>query len=133
MRLKLKEEPREWRKSAWLSAVGLAVMSSVLHWRRALPTAWWLAALAMLALVALAAWIRPPWFRGFYRFSNRMGFAIVEVGGRGVLAVFFLIIVTPLGLVLRASGKDPLRLKRPAPSASCWVECKESSPLERMF
>jgi hypothetical protein len=132
MRLKLKEDPREWRKSACLSALGLAMMSSLLRWRRHLRAEWWLAALIVLALIALCAWIRPRWFRGYYRFSSRVGFAIVEVGGRAVLALFFLIVIIPLGLLLRIAGKDPLRLKRPS-SATRWVQSKESSPLERMF
>jgi hypothetical protein len=133
MRLKLNEDPGEWRKSACLSALGLAVAGTVLHWRRVLPAGGWLAELAALALIALGAWLRPRWFRGYYRFSSRMGFAIVEWGGRAVLALFFLFVVTPLGLVLRAAGKDPLRLKRPPRSATCWSQSKESSPLERMF
>jgi hypothetical protein len=133
MRLKLKEDPREWRKSAWFSALGLAVASSVLHWRGVLPAHWWLAGLAALALAALGAAFWPRCFRGYYRFSSRLGFAMVEWAGRAVLALFFLIVVTPIGLLLRAAGKDPLRLKRPPPPATCWIESKESSPLERMF
>lgn len=133
MRLVLKEEPGEWRKSALLSALGLAVMSTLLRWRLVLPTQWWLAVLAALGLVAAAACVRPRWFRGFYRFSSRLGFEIAQFGGRVVLGLLFLAVVTPLGLVLRALGKDPLRLKRPPSAATCWTETKESSSLERMF
>jgi DMSO/TMAO reductase YedYZ heme-binding membrane subunit len=132
MRLKLKEDPREWRKSAWLSALGLAAMSSLLRWRRALPATAWAVILALLAVAAVAAWIRPRLFRGFYRLSNRAGFVMVEALGRIVLGLFFLLALTPLGVAMRLLGKDPLRLKRPA-SASCWAASKESSPLERMF
>ncbi len=133
MRLKLKEDPREWRKSASLSALGLAVAITVLHWRRILPLGGWVAGLTVLALVASSAWLRPRWFRGYYRFTQRLGFALVEFGGCAVLALFFIIIIIPLGLVLRILGKDPLRLKRPTRSVTYWIESKENSPLDRMF
>jgi hypothetical protein len=133
MRLKLKEDPREWRKSGCLGALGLAVASTILHWRRVLPPAGWLAALAVLSVIASSAWLRPGWFRGYYRFSSRVGFAIVEFGGRAVLALFFIGIIVPLGLLFRVLGKDPLRLKRPPSSSTYWIESKENSPLDRMF
>ncbi len=133
MKLKLKEEPKEWRKAAWMSALGLAVFSSLLRWRRVLPVAAWVLVLCALAALAVAAAVRPRWFRGYYRFSAKLGFAISQTAGRIVLALFFFIIVTPLGLVLRLLGKDPLRLRHPVGAASYWSEVRRKSSLEQLF
>ncbi len=133
MKLKLKEEPKEWRKAAWMSALGLAVFSSLLRWRRVLPVAAWVLVLCALAALAVAAAVRPRWFRGYYRFSAKLGFAISQTVGRIVLALFFFIIVTPLGLVLRLLGKDPLRLRHPVGAASYWSEVRRKSSLEQLF
>jgi len=133
MKLKLKEEPKEWRKAALMSALGLTVLSSVLRWRRVLPVAAWAAALCLLAVVAVAAALRPRWFRGYYRFSAKVGFALSQAAGYVVLAIFFVIVITPLGLIMRMLGKDPLRLRRPAGAESHWSEIRRKSSLDRLF
>ena len=133
MKLNLKEDPKEWRKSALLTALGLTLLSTVLRWRHVLSANTWHAALAVLAVVALAAWLQPGWFRGWYRFSMRLGFALSQFIGRVVLLVFFLLVMTPLGWLLRLTGKDPLQLKRPSDARSYWHPARDCSPLERLF
>jgi hypothetical protein len=133
MKLKLREEPKEWRKAAWMSALGLAILASLLRWRRLLPVAAWGLVLCLLAALALAAALRPRWFRGYYRFSAKLGFAISQMAGRVILAILFFVVVTPLGLVLLMLGKDPLRLRRPAGTESYWSEVRQKSSLERLF
>ena len=133
MKLKLKEEPKEWRKAAWMSALGLALLSSLLRWRRVLPVAAWAAALCLLAALAVAAALRPRWFRGYYRFSAKVGFGLSHTAGVVVLALLFFIVVTPLGLAMRMLGKDPLRLRRPAGTGTHWSEVRRKSSLDRLF
>lgn len=133
MRLKLKENPNEWRKAAWLSALGLALLASLLRWRRILPTAGWVAALGLLAAVALGALAQPRWFRAYYRFSSRLGFRLAQIIGYGALAVAFALVLTPLGLVLRLLGKDLLRLKRPRNANTYWTPSRQGTPLDRLF
>jgi len=133
MKLNLKDEPKEWRKSALLAALGLALLSSVLRWRRVLGNNFWLVVLATLALTALAALLQPRWFRGYHRFSMRLGFALSQGLGRVALILFFLFILTPVGFLLRLWGKDPLQLKRPAQSDTFWKTAKDPSPLDRLF
>ena len=133
MRLKLSEAPKQWRKTALLSALGLAVLSSLLHWRRVLPGAAWVAVLGILGAAALAAALAPRLFRGYYRFSQRLGFHLSRGIGYVALLLIFLLVLTPLGLLARALGKDLLRLKRPARGQSGWVPARENSPLDRLF
>ena len=133
MKLNFKEEPKEWRKSALLTALGLAILSSVLRWRRHLPVNFWCALLALLGLVAICAVLQPRWFRGWYRLSLRLGFYSSQFIGRCVLAVFFVFILTPLGFVLRLMGKDPLQLKRPHNAATYWHQARDGNPLDRLF
>ena len=133
MKLKLKEDPKEWRKAAWMSALGLTVLSSLLRWRRVLPVAVWALILFLLASVAVAAALRPRWFRGYYRFTSKLGFRISQFAGYVVLAILFVFIITPLGLVMRLLGKDPLRLRRPSGVETYWSEIRRKSSLDRLF
>ncbi|HUD84391.1 MAG TPA: SxtJ family membrane protein [Candidatus Saccharimonadales bacterium] len=132
MKLKLSEDPKEWRKGAWMSALGLAIFSSLLRWRGVLPVAAWRVVLAALAAIAVAAAVEPRWFRGFHRFSMRLGFAISQLAGRIILACFFIVVVTPLAIIRRMIGKDPLRLQRPT-TESYWTTAPPKTPLDRLF
>jgi hypothetical protein len=133
MKLNFKEDPREWRKQALLTLLGLALISGLLRWRRVLAPEVWYVGLAVLAAVAACALIWPRWFRGYYRFSLRAGFWLGLKLGRFLLRVVFLVLVTPLGWGLRLMGKDPLQLRRPDPSASGWHRAREWGPLDRLF
>ena len=133
MRLNFKEDPKEWRKSALLTVLGLAILSSLLHWRKHLPVNAWLTLLGLLGLAAVCAIWQPRWFRSWYRLSLRLGFYSSQFIGRCVLILFFIFIITPLGLMLRLAGKDPLQLTRPNKPATYWRPAKACSPLDRLF
>jgi hypothetical protein len=133
MKLNFKEDPKEWRKSALLTLLALAILSSALRWRRHLPVNAWWALLALLGLASICACVQPRWFRGWYRCSLWLGFYSGQLLGRCVLILIFIFVLTPLGLVLRMFGKDPLQLKRPPSAATYWHSSKDSSPLDRLF
>ena len=133
MKLKFKEDPKEWRKQALLAAFGIALISSVLRWRRVLTPHVWLCILTVSMLLAGCACLRPKWFRGYYRLSMRLGYASSRVFGFIALVVFFIFILTPVGLALRIAGKDPLQLKRPLNADTFWQSARDPNPLDRLF
>lgn len=133
MKLKFKEEPKEWRKSALLTLGGVALMSTLLRWRHVIGQTAWLSALGIAAMLAVCACLNPRWFRGYYRLSLRLGFFLGQCLGRVVLTLFFLFIITPVGWLLRLAGKDPLQLKRQNDAQTYWQEARECSPLNRLF
>ncbi len=133
VKLRLKENPREWQKAVWFGTLGLAILSTVLRWRRILGSTPWAVVLAFLAALALCAWARPAWFRVYYRLASRAGFRVGQVVGFVMLGLLFLLLVTPLGLTLRLARKDPLRLKRSPAAVTFWNTAKPASPLERLF
>jgi hypothetical protein len=42
-----------------------------------------------------------------------------------LLTIVFVVVVTPLGLLLRLFGSDPLRLKRDPKASTYWIERKQ--------
>lgn len=133
MRLRLKEDPKEWRKRAALGAFGPAVILVVLSWRGVISNTSFLALLAVMALAVLCAWIRPGLFRGYYRFTTRLGFYATQFVGKAVLALLFFVVITPFGLLLRGMGKDLLQLKSSRDKTSFWRPAKKDSSLDSMF
>ncbi len=133
MRLVFKEDPKAWQKQAWLTLLGLGVISLLLAWRHRLTHQVCGGVVAVLALAAVGALVRPRWFRGYYRLSMRLGFYFSQCVGYIVLAVLFVFVVTPLGIVLRLAGKDPLQIRRPRNATTYWSPGREFGPLDRMF
>ncbi len=133
MKLKLKEQPIEWQK---FTAVMVAAAGAGLFLLRRKRVVSWnvvLAAGALLALALLLCALRPRWFRGFYRVGMTASFHVGQVMGWVALTIFFLAVLTPLGLLLRLLGKDLLRLKRANNTGSYWHPTRASSPFDRQF
>jgi len=133
MRVKLKEKPSEWWKFTAVMAV-VAGLAAFLAFRRGIlsRSALETVALVLVSILIIAA-IRPIWFRGFYRIGMTASFHVGQVMGKVLLTVFFLLIVTPLGLLLRITGKDLLGLKRNRATTSYWRESRPPGPLDRQF
>ena len=55
-----------------------------------------------------------------------------QCGQSVLIIVLFYGVVTPVGLTMRAFGKDPLRLRRDANAASYWIDCREGSEASDM-
>ena len=127
MQLKLKENPREWLKFTAVMALLVSVLSFLLY----RPVFWSVLGISFATLIVCA--LRPRWFRGFYRGGMTVSFHIGQVMGRILLTIFFLTVVTPMGLLLRLSGKDLLQLKRPAGANTYWRQAKTSNQFDRMF
>jgi hypothetical protein len=133
MRVRLKEDPKEWRKSTLLTVLALTILSSILCWRGVLSVQGWRAMLFVLALASLTSLFFPRWFRGYYRVSTRFGFWLSLMLARIVLTGLFFIVITPLALIFRLSGKDALHLKRSSDVGTYWTSSKPTSPLDRLF
>ena len=131
--LRLKEQPIEWIKFTAVIGIAVNAILWMLWWQGLLHDAIQvtMTALALLA-VALAA-LRPYWFRGFYRGGMTASFQFGQVIGKVLLTLFFFLLVTPMGLLLRLFGKDLLNLKAPPEESSCWHPSKSSREFDRMF
>jgi hypothetical protein len=133
MRLHLKEDPKEWRKAALLGLIGPLAIIGLLRHRGVISANCVAETLALIALAGLVAWVRPRWFRGYYRFTTRLGFYIIQVVGRVALVAVFFVILTPFGCFLRLLGKDLLQLKPPRDKQTFWQAARQDTSLDRMF
>lgn len=87
---------------------------------------WWLAALAV-ALLAVAL-VQAEWLAPLNRVWSKVAQFLHQVVATLILAFLFYAVVTPTGLLMRAFGKDPLRL-RPDPNAkSYWIPRSPPGP-----
>jgi hypothetical protein len=79
---------------------------------------WWLGA-AGIALLFGLFW--PAALAPLNRVWLRLGLVLYKVVNPVAMGLVFFTTVVPIGLVMRALGKDPLRLKRDSSAASYWI------------
>lgn len=78
--------------------------------------------LLVLGLIAPAT--LAPLNRGW----TKLGLLLFKVVNPIVLALIFLVTIVPIGLALRAFGKDPLRLTFEPEAKSYWIEREPPGP-----
>jgi len=130
---KLKENPKEWWKFTAVMALALAIVSALLQRRKVISREMLFGVIGLLALALLCCALRPKWFRGFYRAGMTISFHVGQVIGGVLLTIFFLVVLTPIGLGLRLLGKDLLRLKRPPGAQTYWLPARPTHQFDRHF
>ena len=86
---------------------------------------WWLGAAAVTLALAL---IWPAALAPLNRLWLRLGLVLYKILNPVVMGVVFFTTVVPTGLLMRALGKDPLRLRREPATASYWITREPPGP-----
>jgi hypothetical protein len=92
---------------AFCGLVGWSIGHKTGHWS-AVEIGWVLAGLLSVGGLVLPALIRPI-FVGLILLTFPIGWVVSHL----LLGLIFYGVVTPIGLILRISGHDPLQLKKP--------------------
>jgi hypothetical protein len=85
-----------------------------------LPPRWLFLALA--AALLLVSYVSPAWLHPLNFLWFRLGLLLHSIVSPVVMALLFFLVVTPIGLVMRAFGNDPLRLKPKRGAKSFWID-----------
>ncbi|HMB93369.1 MAG TPA: SxtJ family membrane protein [Rhodothermales bacterium] len=110
------------RSFGWLVGGMLLVIALVVWWRHdwTFTTAiYWLGGIGG-ALVVLGSMV-PVLLRPLYRVWMALAIVLGFVMTRVLLTLVFFLLITPIGLVRRLFGKDPLRQKPDADATSYWI------------
>ena len=90
------------------------------------PLHWW--ALGLAAGFAIVAFIAPRVLHPLNRAWLALGLLLHHVVNPAIMAVMFFGAILPMALLLRALGKDLLRLKRDPQAASYWIPREPPAP-----
>ena len=90
---------------------------------------------AIAAPLWLLALIHPPWLRGIYRAWMRFGLLASRVMTPLVLGIVFFVMISPMAMVRRLMGKDPMQRALDPDQGSYRVRSLRSprEKLERPF
>jgi Saxitoxin biosynthesis operon protein SxtJ len=87
---------------------------------------WW--AFGVAAVFALIALLNPMLLTPLNRLWIKLGVLLGRVVSPIALGILFYGILTPIGAVIRLTGKDPLRLKLDPNADSYWIARKPPGP-----
>jgi predicted membrane metal-binding protein len=106
---------------AVFSLIGL--LPAVIH--RAEPR-WWALAVAIVFLAV--AFLAPAILRPLNKAWFRLGLLLNHVVSPVVMGVLYVVAFIPMGVFMRAAGKDLLRLKRDPAAESYWITRDPAGP-----
>ena len=87
---------------------------------------WW--CLALAAAFLAVALVRPGLLAPLNRLWTQFGLLLSKVVNPLVMALVFFVTVTPIGVAMRALGKDPLRLRFEPDAESYWIARQPPGP-----
>jgi hypothetical protein len=106
-------------------AVACALLFGWSAWSGSASYGWLIAAVILLAMTLAVPRVLDPLKRLWLRFGA-LGHAVLSPV---LLALFYYTVITPIGLLMRLVGKDPLRLKRNR--ETYWIERQPPGPAPR--
>jgi len=119
----------------WFGLVLLAflgVIGAMLRWKFDAPEAarWvWIAGVALAVIYYAVPPLRRPMFVGWMIAAFPIGWTISHV----VLAIVYYLVITPIGLVMRLVGYDPMHRRFDRKAASYWKEHDPHGNAARYF
>ncbi|MDB6139517.1 MAG: hypothetical protein JWO94_2589 [Verrucomicrobiaceae bacterium] len=85
---------------------------------------------AAVGLVCLAVpWLARPLYFVWYALAASIGIIMANL----LFCVMFYALFTPLGLLMRLTGRDALKLKRNKAPSSYWQDAEPPAPAEHYF
>lgn len=133
MKPRLKEDPKEWRNFALLCCAMVLVLSGIALWKKWIGPRAYGMAMSVATIAAVLAVMQPEIFRKWYRLTMTLSFHIGQVMGRVILGIFYVLVLTPLGMLLRLMRKDLLEMKYRAQTESYWKPARKRGKLEQQF
>lgn len=106
------------RSFGWVMAIAFAVFGSIPWYKRGTPNLY-LYGIALAFLVS--AFVCPRALRPLNILWTKLGLLLGKIMTPIVMGIVFFGVVTPISLVMRLMGKDPLSLKYEKDAASYWI------------
>jgi hypothetical protein len=114
-------------------ALFAGIFGLLLPWR--FGWSWPLWPWLILAVLGGLALVAPLALNPVYKVWMRFGLVMGAIMSRLILGIVFFLVVTPLGLLMRATGKDPMhrRFDRQAASYRELIGANKSNSLDKPF
>lgn len=103
-----------------------AFVGAIRLWNEHGGVVWWFGAAAVFLILGLF-WTAP--LKPLNRLWFKLAMLLYRIVNPVVMALLFFTTVTPIGLLLRALGKDIIRLRRDPEASTYWLRREPPGPL----
>ena len=110
-----------------------AVLMCIVRWKTGAWAQWPLTLGSCGVLVGLLCFVLPRVALPFYLFWYGIACSIGIVVSNVILAAVYYIAITPVGLLLRIFGKDPMQRRIDPFAQTYWQDAEKNTPAERYF
>ena len=124
--------PKELRVFAVLQFVFFLIVAGVVY-RRSEAAGAATALIAATAAVAVVGLVKPTWLRVMYVVWMAAVFPIGWLVSHLLMAMVFYLVVTPIGLMMRMLGRDPMHRKADPDAETYWQPRTPSPGTKRYF
>lgn len=124
----LNTDSKELRKFALVMTIGLALVGGLLFWREkaAWPYLFYASGFFLLAGLIYPKLLSPiEWI--WMKIALVLGFVVTTI----LVTLTYYLVITPIGLLMRLFGKDPLMLKKRKDMRSFWIDVPADGPTSR--
>ena len=88
---------------------------------------------SVTAVIGLAGLVAPPVVRPVYVVWMALAFPIGWTVSHLMMAVVFYLVVTPIGIIMRMCGRDPMRRRIDRSAKSYWVRRPSTTNIKHYF
>lgn len=131
---KLSANKRELKNFALTIGLVLSILS-IFFWYKGNATYYWylLTGIVLVLIGFIVPFLLKPFYYPWMSFAIILGFVMTRL----ILTVFYFLVITPVGLLMRSFGKDPLNRKIDKNSKTYWLKkeylIKDRSRFEKYF
>lgn len=123
---------KQVRQFALLLALMLAGLAGWLGWKSH-PAAWAAGAGAAAVAAGLIGVFRPGWMRVVYVVWMAAVFPIGWLVSHLLLAAIYYLVITPIGVMMRMCGYDPMQRRLDRQATTYWKPRKDTDEPKRYF
>lgn len=120
-----KNAPGSERQFGIVMALGCALLSLLNFWRSG---GWWPWGLAIAALFGAAAFLAPKPLKPLNLAWFKFGLLLHRIVNPLIMSLVYYLSVVPTGLIMRALGRDLLRLKIDRDADTYWIPRQPPGP-----
>ena len=124
--------PKELRWTGVLFLIFCGILGAVIWWqfggRTVAFIVWGIGAVAAIVYYAVP-FVRRPFYLGWMYLAYPIGWTISHV----LMALIFYLLITPIGLLMRIFGRNPMERRFDPAAKSYWVKRDPPADSERYF
>ena len=128
MNKNIAKTPSQLRRFGLVMTVPFAVLAALLAWK---GRPWWPVMAGVAGAFALLGLVVPRALGPIEKAWMRFAMALSKVTTFVLLALAFVLVITPLGLLLRLFGKRPLQIAFDRQATTYWRPVDPSGPATR--